>query len=103
MRHLVDKEQGLQDSVQDFVYGGSKLIEYCERQCQRALGLNKAQRDHFRSELSVGLENFFAEVMRIAEKFDNARNANFERQWNVELKRLMEEAKQESSRSDKQN
>ncbi|KAK0516614.1 hypothetical protein JMJ35_001217 [Cladonia borealis] len=98
MRHLVDKEQAIQDAVQDYVYGGSKLIEFCERECQRALGLNKAQLDHFRSELSKGLEKFLAEVMEIAEKFDNARNADFERQWNVEQDRLMDAAKQEFSR-----
>ena len=103
MRHLVDKEQAIQDAVQDYVYGGSKLIEYCERECQRVLGSNKAQRDHFRSELSVGVEKFLAEVMKIAEKFDNARNANFERQWNVEQARLMDAAKQEFSRFTKQD
>ena len=103
MRHLVDKEQAIQDAVQDYVYGGSKLIEFCERECQRALGLNKAQLDHFRSELSKGLEKFLAEVMKIAEKFDNARNADFERQWNVEQDRLMDATKQEFSRLAKQD
>lgn len=98
VRHLVDKETAIRDTVKDYLFGGNNLIDAYERERRGALESKKAQLDRVRRQLSVTLKQTQGEITETANEFGRARKDDFERQWTVERQKMMDTAKLALSR-----
>lgn len=94
---LADHEKDVQMVVENYRYGGNKLLDRFIRERRGALELNEAQLDQVRRQLWAALEGALGDVMDTLNGVSDGRR-EFTERWLASQRKVMDTAEQALSR-----